>query len=155
DGGNVATLHDVTDGSRNAGAIYAFDTFAVSPTIALTYGTRYARYDYLGGAGLFSPRVALTLTPAPHFRINTLLSSRAAARGAEEFTPRLDAGVWLPPQRTFSSLGSRPFASERTDHFEVEVERDLAAAATVSLRAFRQHVNDQIVTLFGINLAGA
>ena len=32
-----------------------------------------------------------------------------------------------------------------------EVERDVAAA-TVSVRAFRQHVDDQIVTLFGITL---
>jgi hypothetical protein len=36
----------------------------------------------------------------------------------------------------------------------VQVERDIAAA-TVSVRAFRQRVSDQIVTLFGVNLAGA
>src|SRR5207253_10576644 len=40
-GGNFATLRDVTDGSRNAGAIYAFDTFAISPALTLTYGSRY------------------------------------------------------------------------------------------------------------------
>jgi hypothetical protein len=155
EGGNVATLRDVTDGSRNAGEIYAFDTFAVSPAITVSYGTRYARYDYVEGGSLLSPRVGVTVTPAPHFRISTLLSSRATAPGAEEFMPRLDAGVLLPPQRTFSSLvAGRSFDSERTTHAEVEVERDLSAA-TVSLRAFRQHVDDQIVTLFGINLAGA
>jgi hypothetical protein len=155
DGGNFATLRDVTDGSRNAGAIYAFDTFSISPAVTLTYGSRYARYDYLDGGGLVSPRVALTLSPVAHFRVSTMLSSRAVAPGAEEFIPRLEGGVWLPPQRTFSSLVSgRPFKSERSNHVEVEVERDIAAA-TVSLRAFRQHVSDQIVTLFGINLAGA
>ena len=155
DGGNFATLRDVTDGSRNAGAIYAFDTFAISPALTLTYGSRYARYDYLDGASLLSPRVALTLSPAAHFRVSTLLSSRAVAPGAEEFIPRLEGGVWLPPQRTFSSLVSgRPFESERTNHMEVEVEHDIASS-TVSIRAFRQHVSDQIVTLFGINLAGA
>ena len=31
EGGNFATLRDVTDGSRNAGALYAFDTFSISP----------------------------------------------------------------------------------------------------------------------------
>jgi TonB-dependent receptor-like protein/carboxypeptidase family protein len=155
DGGNFATLRDVTDGSRNAGAIYAFDTFAISPALTLTYGSRYARYDYLDGGSLLSPRVALTLSPAAHFRVSTMLSSRAVAPGAEEFIPRLESGVWLPPQRTFSSLVSgRPFESERTNHMEIEVEHDIASA-TVSLRAFRQHVSDQIVTLFGINLAGA
>ena len=65
--------------------------------------------------------------------------------------PRGDAGVWLPPQRTFSSLvAGRPFEAERTNHVEVEVERDIASA-TVSVRAFQQHVNDQIVTVFGVD----
>jgi hypothetical protein len=155
DGGNFATLRDVTDGTRNAGAIYAFDTFSITPAVTLTYGSRYANYDYVDHGSLLSPRVALTLSPASHFRVSTMLSSRAVAPGAEEFIPRVESGVWLPPQRTFSSLISRrPFASERTNHVEFEVEHDIASA-TVSLRAFRQHVSDQIVTLFGINLAGA
>src|SRR5580765_7511952 len=155
EGGNVATLRDVTDGSRNAGAIYAFDTFSISPILTLTYGGRYARYDYVEGGSLISPRVALTLQPADHFRISTMLSSRAVAPGAEEFMPRMDAGILLPPQRTFSSIAAgRPFQAERTNHMEVEVEHDIASA-TVSLRAFRQHVNDQIVTLFGVGTPDA
>ena len=155
EGGNVATLRDLTDGSRNAGTIYAFDTFSISPVITLTYGGRYARYDYLEGGSLISPRVALTYEPADHFRISTMMSSRAVAPGAEEFMPRIDSGMLLPPQRTFSSIAAgRPFEAERTNHFEVEVERDIASA-TVSLRAFRQHVSDQIVTLFGVNMQDA
>jgi hypothetical protein len=155
EGGNVATLRDVTDGSRNAGAIYAFDTFAVSPVLTLTYGGRYARYDYLEGGSLISPRVALTYEPADHFRISTMMSSRAVAPGAEEFMPRIDSGVLLPPQRTFSSIApGRAFEAERTNHVEVEAERDIASA-TISLRAFHQKVSDQIVTLFGLNTEGA
>jgi hypothetical protein len=155
EGGNFATLREVTEGSRNAGAIYAFDTFSISPILTLTYGGRYARYDYLEGGSLISPRVALTLEPADHFRISTMMSSRALAPGAEEFMPRMDAGILLPPQRTFSSIAAgRPFQAERTNHVEVEVERDIASA-TVSLRAFRQHVQDQIVTLFGVSTADA
>jgi TonB dependent receptor/Carboxypeptidase regulatory-like domain len=154
-GGNLATLRDVTDGSRNAGTIYAFDTFSISPLFTLTYGGRYARYDYLDAGSLISPRVALTFEPADHFRISTMMSSRAVAPGAEEFMPRMDSGILLPPQRTFSSIAEgRPFEAERTNHVEVEVERDIASA-TVSLRAFRQHVNDQIITLFGVNIADA
>ena len=152
EGGNVAALRDVTDGSRNAGAIYAFDTFSISPILTLTYGGRYARYDYLDSGSLISPRVALTLEPADHFRISTMMSSRAVAPGAEEFMPRIDSGMLLPPQRTFSSIAEgRAFEAERTNHIEVEVERDIAASATISLRAFRQRVSDQIVTLFGVN----
>ena len=155
EGGNFATLRDVTDGSRNAGAIYAFDTFSISPILTLTYGGRYARYDYLEGGSLISPRVALTYEPADHFRISTMMSSRAVAPGAEEFMPRMDSGILLPPQRTFSSIAAgHPFEAERTNHMEVEVERDIASA-TVSLRAFRQHVSDQIVTLFGVNMQNA
>jgi hypothetical protein len=155
EGGNVATLRDVTDGSRNAGAIYAFDTFALSPILTLTYGGRYARYDYLEGGSLISPRVALTYEPADHFRVSTMMSSRAVAPGAEEFMPRIDSGILLPPQRTFSSIAAgRPFEAERTNHIEVEVERDIASA-TVSLRAFHQHVSEQIVTLFGVNTQDA
>lgn len=151
EGGNFATLRDVTDGSRNAGAIYAFDTFSISPIVTLTYGGRYARYDYLEGGSLISPRVALTIEPADRFRISAMMSSRAVAPGAAEFMPRIDSGMLLPPQRTFSSIAAgRPFEAERTNHMEVDVERDIASA-TVSLRAFRQHVDDQIVTLFGAN----
>jgi hypothetical protein len=154
-GGSLVAFRDVTDGSRNAGAIYGFDTFSISPMLTLTYGGRYARYDYLENRSLVSPRVALTVEPAEHFRVSTMLSSRAVAPGAEEFMPRMDSGIWLPPQRTFSSLVSgRPLEAERTNHVEVEVERDIASA-TVSLRAFRQHVADQLVTLFGIQVPGA
>jgi hypothetical protein len=84
-----------------------------------------------------------------------MLSRRAVAAGAEEFNPRIDSGVWLPPQRTFSSLVSaHPLEAEYTNHAEVELERDLAAA-TVSVRVFRQHVEDQLATLFGVDVPGA
>jgi hypothetical protein len=155
EGGNFAALRDVTDGSRNAGSIYALDTFAITPLLTLSYGGRYSRYDYLDGRSLFSPRVTLTVAPAEHLRLGTTLSSRAVAPGAEEFMPRMDNGIWLPPQRTFSSLvAGDPLEAERTNHVEFEVERDIASA-TVSVRAFRQHVENQLVTLFGVNTPGA
>jgi TonB dependent receptor/Carboxypeptidase regulatory-like domain len=154
DGGNFAALRSVTDGSRNAGAIYGFDTFAVTPAVTVTYGSRYARYDYLDGRSLISPRVALTIRPADHFRVTGAVSSRALAPGAEEFMPRFDGGVWVQPQRTFSSLTGQALEAERTEHAEVEVERDLAFA-TVSVRAFKQAVADQLVTLFGLDMQGA
>jgi hypothetical protein len=153
DGGNLLARRSVTDGSRNAGELYGFDTFSITPLVTLTYGGRYARYDYLDDRSLISPRVAVTLQPAEHFRVSTMLSHRELAPGAEEFMPRID-GIWLPPQRTFSSLMyGQPLTPERTDHVEVEMERDLASS-TVSLRAFHQQVTDQLVTLFGVNMPG-
>jgi hypothetical protein len=152
-GGNPAALRDVTDGSRNAGALYGFDTFAITPSVSLTYGSRYARYDYLESRGLISPRAALTITPADHFRLSALVSSRAVAPGAEEFLPPGDTGIWLPPQRTFSSLAdAQPLRAERATHVEMEIERDLGAGSTVSFRAFHQRVDDQLVTMFGVQL---
>lgn len=154
DGGNVAALSNVTDGSRNAGMIFAYDTFSLTPTITLMYGGRYAHYDYLDDRGLLSPRVSVTVEPIDHFRVSGLVSHRVVAPGAEEFMPRLESGVWLPPQRTFAALdGSHRLEAERTDHVEVGVERDIAAA-TVTLRAFRQHTADQQVTLFGVDMPG-
>jgi len=153
-GGNPAAFHDVGDTSRNAGTLYGFDTFKLTPALALSYGGRYARYDYLEGRSLVSPRVGLTLSALPHLRISGLLSSRAVAPGAEEFLPPADGGIFLPPQRTFSSLSSdQPLQAERTTHAQIEVARDVAGA-TLLLRGFRQHVDNQLVTAFGINVPG-
>lgn len=155
EGGNPAALHDVTDGSRNAGAVYGFDTFAITPSVSLTYGSRFAHYDYLANRALIGPRVALTLAPTERTRINTMLSSRAVAPGAEEFLPPGDTGIWLPPQRTFSSLGGgQPLQAERATHVELELERDITAGSTLSFRAFRQHVDNQLVTVFGAQAPG-
>jgi hypothetical protein len=135
--------------------MYGFDTFTITPAVAVTFGARYARYDYLDGKSLISPRVQLTLSPGEHFRINTLVSRRAVAPGAEEFLPPGDSGVWLPPQRTFSSLSSgHPLDAEHTTHVEVALERDLGSASAVSVRAFRQHVDDQLVTMFDVEVPG-
>ncbi len=155
DGGNVAALRGVTDGSRNVGALYGVDTFAVTPAVTLTYGARYGHYDYLDDQNLFSPRAVLTVQPIDHFRISAAISRREVAPGAEEFVPRVDGAVWLPPQRTFSALrNGQPLLPERTAHVEVDLERDLAPA-TVSLRLYRQHVSDQLATLFGVETPGA
>jgi TonB dependent receptor/Carboxypeptidase regulatory-like domain len=152
DGGNVLTRRDLTDGSRNVGTMYGFDTFTINPTLTVSYGSRYARYDFLEDRNLVSPRVEVTLTPAERTRISAGVSRTAQAPGAQEFLPPGDTGIWLPPQRTFSSIEpGRPLRAEQTTHLSLAVERDLAGS-TLSLRAFRQEVDDQLVTLFGADL---
>jgi hypothetical protein len=154
DGGNFAALRNVTDGSRNVGTLHAFDTYALRPQVLVTYGARYARYDYLDSRSLLSPRVGVTIIPSEHLRMNALVSQRSLAPGAEEFV-QPDSGIWLPPQRTFSSLDDRaPLVAEKVTHVEVGVERDIAPGATVSVRGFHQHADDQLVTLFGIDQPG-
>ena len=52
----------------------------------------------------------------------------------------LTSGIWLPPQRTFSSLDDCVLlVAEKTTHVEVGIERDVARGATVSVRGFHQH----------------
>jgi hypothetical protein len=155
DGGNPAALRGLTDGSRNAGEVYGFDSFSITPEIILTFGTRYARYDYLDGKSLLSPRAELTLAPTEHLRTKLVASQRTIAPGAEEFLPPGDNGVWLPPQRTFSALSpDRLLDAERTRHLDFEIERDLGALSAISVRAFRQDVDGQLVTAFGLNVPG-
>ena len=94
------------------------------------------------------------MSPAAHFRINTLVSQRASAPGAEEFLAPTDSALLLPPQRAFSPLNpGTPLVAERTTHAEVNAERDIAGA-TLSVRAFHQQVSDQLVTMFGVEMPG-
>src|SRR5205823_5506265 len=78
DGGNPLALNGATS-SRSVGEMYAFDTFTLSPALAVTFGSRYARYDYLDDRSLASPRIEVALTPADHLRVSARLSERAQA----------------------------------------------------------------------------
>jgi hypothetical protein len=153
-GGNAVALAAVSDGSRNAGAVYAYDHWTVVPGITLNYGARYARYDYLEDGDFFSPSASVTLSPAPPLRVRASASRRHLAPGAEEFMPRAAMGVWLPPERTFSPISTRRgFTSARTNHLEVAAEHDVPGGVVVGVRAFHQDVRDQVVTLFGVSLS--
>lgn len=153
DGGNPLALAAVSASGRNAGVLYGSDEWSISPAITLSYGTKYARYDYLNGRDLFSPRVSLEWTGGEHFRLRTLWSRRSLAPGAEEFAPPLVAGLWVPPERTFSSLGRRQlFQAETTQHYEVALEQDLSAAYVISFRSFYQRIDDQLSALFGLSI---
>jgi hypothetical protein len=154
DGGNLLTLRDVSENTRNVGRVYAYDTLRFTPMLAVTYGAAYGRYDYLKDRSLVSPRMEVTLTPEDQWRITSSMSRRALAPGAEEFLPPGDTGIWLPPQRTFSSLNPRGgFYAEETTEAEVGVERDFGAS-TLSARTFRQHIDNQLVTVFGAEIPG-
>ena len=59
-GTNPASLASVAEGTRTAGAVFAFDTWTLSRRATLVYGGRVARYGYIDEA-LFSPRVRLDI----------------------------------------------------------------------------------------------
>jgi hypothetical protein len=141
----------LSDGGRNAGGVYAYDEWALSPRVTVNYGAKLARYDYLADRSLFSPRASVTLTPTSDesFTLRAAVSRRLTAPGAEEFMPPT-MGVWVPPERTFSALSARTaLTPERLDHVEIAVERAWAGDVVVGVRGFQQDVNDQLVTLFG------
>jgi hypothetical protein len=138
-----------SEGTRSAGAIYGTDHWTLSPRVTLDYGARYARYDYLGSPGLFSPRASLTLVPLDGFRVRGTVSRRMLAPGAEEFLEPLVSGLWVPPERTF--LGFTPLTAEGTNHYEVSVERDLTSRFVLTFRGFYQVTQDQQVAVFGLS----
>ena len=120
---------------------------------ALRTAARYARYDYLEHRTLVSPRFALTLSPADRLRVTTVVSRQAQAPGAEEFLPPADAGIWLPPQRTFSSLERGEMLDASNARCTLQWQSSaILRRSTIAVRAFRQHVDDQLVTLFGVDL---
>src|SRR4029079_11159374 len=83
-------------------------------------------------------------------KLRANVSHRESAPGAEEFIPP-PTGVWLPPERTFSTVARRgDFRPERIDHVEVAAERPVFGDILLGVRAFRQRGEDQIVTLFGV-----
>jgi hypothetical protein len=153
-GGNSEALLAMREGSRNVGSIYGYDNWAIAPRLRLGYGARYARYDYLPDESLFSPRASITVQPLAHdgLTLRATISHRETAPGAEEFTPPA-AGLWLPPERTFSQVSRTAFQPERLDHLDFAAEREFGDAVVLGLRAFRQRVDDQVVTLFGLAVA--
>ena len=156
-GGNATAIAAVPEGDRNVGVVYGYDDWTISPRVTINYGARYARYDYLARQALISPRASVTLTPiaGDTFRIRAAVSRRDTAPGAEEFVPP-STGLWLPPERTFSPLSSaRGFTPQEMAHGEVAAEREWAGGLVTGVRAFRQTVDDQIVTLFGVVRPGA
>ena len=115
DGGKRRALGAIRDSARNVGSVYGYDEWTVSPRLVLGYGTGYARYDYLGGPGVWSPRFSVTV-PLDGFRVKALASRKALVPGAEEFAPSV-TGMWLPPERTFSSLAyDGRFTPEQVRH---------------------------------------
>ena len=150
DGGNPAALREVTDGSRNVGAVYGFDTFTLTPAVAVTYGARFSRYDYLADERALQPARRADAVAVRSFPVERagLEPRPGAGRGrvpAADRTP--GCGCRRSGRSRRSSRDSR-FGPSAPSISRSKAERDFGAS-TVSLRAFRQHVDDQLVTVFG------
>lgn len=147
----------LTDRTRKAGQVYAFDRWRLSPAMLVDYGTRVDYYDYLADkAVLWSPVVRVELTPggedAPT-AVRLAASSRRDAPGSAEFTPPA-VGPWMPPQRVFTPLPGADFDVERTDHTEIELVHRFDDTYSVAVRRFAQRTDNQLATLFGLDRPG-
>ena len=149
---SAAVLADAAtpDFSREVGTVNVRGTWEPSRRVTLDYGTSLARYGYLPGVGLVSPNAVVTVEPLNRTRVQLTAARNMRAPGAEEFLPPANE-LWLPPERTFTSLSpTNSLHAERSQHFEVAVERDFWRGSTVGARRYYQDVNDQMVALFGI-----
>lgn len=155
EGGNPVALAAVGDGGRNVGSMFAFDEWSMRRDVTLTLGAKYARYAYLEDPGLFSPSMSLRWQMTPKSQVRVALAQESRAPGAEEFVPSVFTGLWMPPERTFSPAEpSEGFQAERSRHAELVVEHQFAAF-TLSTRGFRQGIENQLVTLFGVRVRDA
>lgn len=150
----AATLAVPATDVRNAGSIYGYDLWRITPGLTLDYGLRLDRYDYVASR-FVSPRIGARIALFERTHLVTLASRRTVAPGADEFLPPASAGLWLPPERTFSSLvRNRPLRAEQVRHFEIGVEREFGTETTrrsLSVRRFRHAVRNQVATLFGLD----
>ena len=154
-GGNAEALAAMRDASRNVGELYANDTWNVHPRLAISVGGRYASYDYLEDRFLLGGRVSVAyqLSGADPLRLRLTASHRERAPGAEEFEAPA-GGPWLPPERTFSPVTrGADMRAEQVDVIEVAGERPIGTMV-VEVRAFRQQITDQLVTVFGMGHRG-
>jgi hypothetical protein len=144
------------EGSRTVGEFSGHDTWTVNRHLTIGYGGKYGTYWYLDDPALFSGRMSVSVKPSPVDPVTVRISAahREIAPGAEEFAPPL-VGPWLPADRTFSPIAKTAFRPESVDHFEIAGEGEIRGSFIVGIRAFRQRVDDQIVTLFGMTMSEA
>jgi hypothetical protein len=139
---------------RSAGSLYASDEWRISRLLALEYGARLERYDYLAGPAFVSPEAGVGFSIMPRTRLWTRISDRSVAPGSDEFLPPSSPGPWLPPERTFSSLvAADALAPERVRTFSIAVEHALPGDGNrvITTSWFTQTAGDQLATLFGVD----
>ena len=76
---------------------------------------------------LLSPRTGVRMEVAPRTFAVDRRRTHDVAPGAEEFLPPAATGPWLPPQRTFSSLGGAPISAEASVTYQVGLEQEFGA----------------------------
>jgi hypothetical protein len=139
--------------TRSVSAVHFEDRWQVARALAIRGGLRFDRYDYVESPHLLSPSFEGRLAVRPGTVVVGSASQRATAPGAAEFLPPSTDGLWLPPERTFSTLlRQAPFRAERVEHYSLGVEQAVGAPDRVLfVRRFRESAANQIATVFGLD----
>jgi hypothetical protein len=140
--------------ARRAGGVYWFDRWAVDRRIELDYGARLDRYDYLADPNLVSSTLGARVALAPRLTLAATAAPHMVAPGADQFLPPAEAGTWLPPERTFSTLEiGGALQPERVDRYDLVLETRLARddAPVVRVGRFMETTAEQMATLFGLD----
>ena len=134
--------------AREVGSIDADDTWSVSQRMVVDYGATFSRYGYLEDGVLLSPRAGAAFSLFGGTRARVSLEQKMTAPGAEQFLPPME-GVWLPPERTFTSLSRfDELEAERTGHVEVGLEQRVTENGVFGVTRFNQNVSNQLITMF-------
>jgi hypothetical protein len=140
--------------ARRAGGVYWFDRWAIARRVELDYGARLDRYDYLANPNLVSSTLGARVALAPRLTLAASAAPHMVAPGADQFLPPAEAGTWLPPERTFSTLEiGGALQPERVDRYDLVLETRLARedAPVVRVGRFMETTADQMATLFGLD----
>ena len=103
--------------------------WTVAAALAVEYGGRYARYDYLQRGGLFSPRVGVAVEPLTrHARLARRVAQRMVAPGAEEFLAERNA-------RSVAAARAHVRAARRGRHRAGRIRVERARTRRLAARA--------------------
>lgn len=155
-----ATLYTLSaiDTVRRVGGVHVVDHLSLPFGLALDSSVRVERYEYLAEPMLASAHLGMRQQVLSRLVIFASASPHMVAPGADQFAPPLSAGVWLPPERTFSALGrAGTMVAQRVEAYDIGAETVLGRVAeadvTLRVRHFTERSSNQIATLFGLDEA--
>jgi hypothetical protein len=146
------------DTVRRVGGVHFVDQWSLPGGLDVDSRLRVEQYEYLAEPTLVSAHLGLRQQIVPRFFLVAAASPRMVAPGADQFAPPASAGVWLPPERTFSPLDSADvLRSQRVEAYEAGADAVIRRTAgadrdiTLRVRHFSEQSRNQIATIFGLD----
>lgn len=155
--GDRGSLVDI-DTVRRVGGFHVSDVWAVTKDLEIDSRMQIARYDYLADPNMINGRVGVRQRLWPRLTVVAVGASENLAPGADQFAPPASAGVWLPPDRTFSALRG-DLRAQHVISYEFGADTVLThegkegTDVVLRVRRFSERSTRQIATLFGIDQA--